>query len=76
MSEIFKLSKLKVGQVGEIVELNEDGLIHKLGISKGMSVIVLHQAVEAVEWLVQIGYNQVFLNKDMLNKIKVKLASI
>ena len=38
-----------------------------------MSVIVLHQAVE---WLVQVGYNQISLNKEMLNKIKVKVASI
>ena len=44
----------------------------KLGIAKGMYVIVLQQAVEAVEWLVQVGYNQIF-KKDMLNNIKVKL---
>ena len=72
MSKIFRLSKLKIGQVGEIVELNEEALINKLGINKGMSVIVLHQAVE---WLVQVGYNQISLNKEMLNKIKVKVAS-
>ena len=42
MSKIFRLSKLKIGQVGEIVELNEEALINKLGINKGMSNIVLH----------------------------------
>lgn len=77
MSEIISLAKLKVGQIGEIVEMKENGktiYVHeKLGIAKGMYVIVLQQAVEAVEWLVQVGYNQIFLKKDMLNNIKVKL---
>jgi len=80
MSKIISLAKLQVGQIGEIVELKENGNIismsEKLGIAKGMSVIVLHQAVEAVDWLVQVGYNQLSLSKEMLNNIKVKLVSI
>jgi len=80
MSEIISLAKLQVGEIGEIVELKENGksisMCEKLGIAKGMSVIVLQQAVEAVDWLVQVGSNQIFLGKDMLNNIKVKLVSI
>ncbi|MFZ7102346.1 MAG: FeoA family protein [Peptococcaceae bacterium] len=80
MSKVFSLAKLKAGQIGEIVELKENGktilMSEKLGIAKGMSVIVLQQAVEAVDWLVQVGYNQITLSKEMLNNIKVKLVNI
>jgi len=77
MSNVFSLAKLKVGQIAEIVELKENGktivMSEKLGIAKGMSIIVLQQAVD---WLVQVGTNQIILSKDMLNNIKVKLANI
>lgn len=73
MSEIFSLARLKVGQIGEIVELKEEELVTKWGIGKGMSVIVLQQAVD---WLVQIGCNQLLLNKETLNKIHVKEANV
>ncbi|MDN5323874.1 MAG: FeoA domain [Clostridia bacterium] len=80
MSKVISLAKLKVGEIGEIVELKENGntilMSEKLGIAKGMSVIVLQQAVEAVDWLVQVGYNQISLSKEMLNNIKVKLVNI
>ncbi|MDK2824304.1 MAG: hypothetical protein PWP71_2222, partial [Clostridia bacterium] len=49
MSKVISLAKLKVGEIGEIVELKENGntilMSEKLGIAKGMSVIVLQQAV-------------------------------
>ncbi|KJS84353.1 MAG: hypothetical protein JM58_10940 [Peptococcaceae bacterium BICA1-8] len=77
MSNVFSLAKLKIGQIGEIVELKENGkttiMSEKLGIAKGMSVIVLQQAVD---WLVQIGSSQITLSKEMLNNIKVKVANI
>lgn len=73
MGEIFNLAKLKVGQIGEIVELKEEQLVHKFGIGKGMSVIVLQKAVD---WLVQVGYNQVVLTKDMVQKIMVKEVKV
>lgn len=73
MSEIFNLAKLKVGQIGEVAELKEESLVHKLGIAKGMSIIVLQQAVD---WLVQVGYNQILLSKDTINKINVKHANV
>jgi Fe2+ transport system protein FeoA len=77
MSHVFSLAKLKVGQIAEIVELKENGktitMSEKLGIGKGMSIIVLQQAVD---WLVQVGSNQITLSKEMLNNIKVKLANI
>lgn len=73
VSEIFSLARLKTGQIGEIVELKEEELMYKLGIGEGMSVIVLQQAVE---WLVQIGYNQLLLNKETLNKINVKEVNV
>ena len=77
MSHVISLAKLKVGQIAEIVELKENGkaifMSEKLGIAKGMSVIVLQQAVD---WLVQVGANQIVLSKEMLNNIKVKVANI
>ncbi|MGI6224871.1 MAG: FeoA family protein [Peptococcales bacterium] len=77
MSHVFSLAKMKIGQIGEIVELKENGKINnmseKLGIAKGMSVIVLQQTVD---WLVQVGSNQITLSKEMLNNIMVKVANI
>lgn len=77
MSHIFSLAKMQIGQIGEIVELRENDknilLSERLGIAKGMSVIVLQQAVD---WLVQVGSNQITLSKEMLNNIMVKVANI
>lgn len=72
MSEIVNLIDLPVGQLGEIVELAEEqqtDIFQKFGAAAGMSVMILHQAVE---WLVQIGYTQMHMNGEYLQKIKVK----
>lgn len=72
MVEIINLSKLKEGVVAEIVEA-EEALFHLLGITKGMSVIVLQKTVD---WLIQVGYDQLVLNEDVVSKIKVKTVNI
>lgn len=72
MVEIMNLSKLKEGVVAEIVE-SEDTLFNLLGIAKGMSVIVLQKTVD---WLVQVGYDQLILKEDMVKKIKVKTVTV
>ncbi len=72
MVEVIDLSRLKEGVVAEIVE-SEETLFHLLGITKGMSVIVLQKTVD---WLVQVGYDQLLLNEDTVKKIKVKTVNI
>lgn len=72
MVEIINLSKLKEGVVAEIVEA-EEALFHLLGITKGMSVIVLQKTVD---WLIQVGYDQLVLKEEVVSKIKVKTVNI
>jgi len=72
MVEVMNLDRLKEGVVAEIVEA-EDALFHLLGITKGMSVIVLQKTVD---WLIQVGYDQLTLKEDVVSKIKVKTVNI
>lgn len=67
MAEAISLKQLGIGELAEIVELDES-CENQFGIDKGMSVVVLQKAVE---WLVQVGYNQISLTRDMLERIKV-----
>lgn len=72
MAEVMNLIDLPVGQLGEIAELpaeHQTDIFQQFGADTGMSVVVLHKAVE---WLVQIGYNQVFMGKEYLHQIKVR----
>ena len=74
MSKVVNLLEFPLGELGEIVELEHHKVMFdQFGASPGMSVVILHQAVE---WLVQIGYTQVTMGKEYLQKIKVKPASI
>ncbi|NCC81156.1 MAG: hypothetical protein EOM04_02660 [Clostridia bacterium] len=72
MVEVMNLNRLKEGVVAEIVEA-EEALFHLLGITKGMSVIVLQKTVD---WLIQVGYDQLLLKEDVVSKIKVKTVNI
>ncbi|MDD4342820.1 MAG: hypothetical protein PHH19_00435 [Eubacteriales bacterium] len=72
MVEVINLNRLKEGVVAEIVEA-EEALFHLLGITKGMSVIVLQKTVD---WLIQVGYDQLLLKEDVVSKIKVKTVNI
>lgn len=72
MVEVVRLNKLREGVVAEIVEA-EEALFGLLGIAKGMSVIVLQRTVD---WLVQVGYDQLVLNEETASKIKVKMVNI
>lgn len=72
MVEVINLNSLKEGVVAEIVEV-EEALFHLLGITKGMSVIVLQKTVD---WLIQVGYDQLVLKEDVVSKIKVKTVTI
>lgn len=72
MAEIMSLIDLPTGQLGEIVELSAEhqhDIFQQYGADKGMSIVVLNKAVD---WLVQIGYNQVFMAKEHLQRIKVR----
>lgn len=74
MSKVVDLLHFPLGEIGEIVELEQQAkMFDQFGVSNGMSVVILHKAVE---WLVQIGYTQVTIGKEYLSKIKVKSASI
>ncbi len=72
MVEVMNLNRLKEGVVAEIVEA-EETLFHLLGITKGMSVIVLQKTVD---WLIQVGSDQLFLKEDVVSKIKVKTVNV
>ena len=72
MVEVMDLSRLKEGVIAEVVEA-EETLFQVLGITKGMSVIVLQKTVD---WLVQVGYDQLELKEDVVKKIKVKTVTI
>lgn len=72
MNDMIKLSKLKEGVLAEIVDA-EEALFNLTGIARGMSVIVLQKTVD---WLVQVGADQLFLKEDVVNKIMVRPISI
>lgn len=74
MSQIVDLCDFPVGELGEIADLEHSAVMFKeFGASIGMPVIILQKAAQ---WLVQIGYTQVNMSKEYLQKIKVKPAGI
>lgn len=72
MSDKIELSKLKEGVLAEIVDA-EEALFNLMGITRGMSVIVLQKTVD---WLVQVGADQLFLKEDVVSKIIVRPVSV
>ena len=74
MSQVFTLCDFPIGELGEITDLEHDTMMfQEFGACVGMPVIVLQKAAQ---WLVQIGYTQINMSKEYLQKIKVKPAGI
>lgn len=74
MSKIVSLCDFPIGELGEIADLEHSAVMFKeFGASIGMPIIILHKAAQ---WLVQIGYTQVNMSKEYLQKIKVKPAGV
>ena len=73
MAEIMRLLDFPEGELGEIVSIEDATLAEKVGADIGMSIIILQKAMES---LVQIGYNQIHLGKEQLNKVTVKEAAL
>lgn len=69
MSHEKKLIELPEGKMGEIVGLANDSIFDTIGAQVGMSVLVLKHAVQS---LIQIGYNQIEVPRDVLDQIIVK----
>jgi len=73
MSKVMELINFPEGELGEIVSVEDRTLAEKIGADIGMSVIILNKAME---YLVQIGYNQIHLKHEHLKKIMVKEAAL
>ncbi len=72
MSQIMRLVDFPEGELGEIVDLEDSDIFERYGAHVGMSIVILHKAME---FLVQIGYNQIHLGHEQLKKIFVKPVS-
>ena len=55
------------------MSLEDNDIFERYGAHVGMSIVILHKAME---YLVQVGYNQILLGQEQLQKIQVKLASL
>lgn len=74
MSKVVDLYDFPMGELGEIVSLEQhDTIFKEFGADLGMSIVILQKAAQ---WLVQIGYTQVSIGREHLKKIKVKPASL
>ena len=76
MQHELTLQDFPLGEMGEIVSLtkeHENAIYHELGIDVGMTVMVLHKAVD---WLIQVGYSQINVGSKYLPHIKVKPVAI
>ena len=73
MSQIMPLLEFPEGELGEIVSLEDNDIFERYGAHVGMSIFFLHKSME---YLVQVGYNQILLGQEQLQKIQVKLASL
>ena len=73
MSKSVRLLDFPEGELGEIVDLEDSDIFEHYGAHVGMSIVILHKAME---FLVQIGYNQIHLGQEQLKKILVKPVSL
>ena len=76
MQNELTLQEFPMGEMGEIVSLtkeHENAIYQELGIDVGMTVMILHKAVD---WLVQIGYSQVDMGSKYLKHIKVRPVTL
>lgn len=69
MSKFFRLDEVAEGKLYEIVSVDDESISHKIGAYSGMSVVVLRKALQSI---VQFGYSQIELERDMLEKIIVQ----
>jgi len=76
MQNELTLQEFPMGEMGEIVSLtkeHETAIYKELGIDVGMTVMILHKAVD---WLIQVGYTQIHVGKQYLPHIKVKPVAV
>lgn len=69
MSDRFRLDEAQEGQLYEIVAINDEKVSHATGANQGMSVVVLKKALQSI---VQFGYSQIEIERDMLRQIVVQ----
>ena len=53
----------------EIVSIDDESISHKIGAYSGMSVVVLRKALQSI---VQFGYSQIEIERELLEKIIVQ----
>ncbi len=69
MSNFFRLDEVCEGKLYEIVSVEDEAVSNELGAYSGMSVVVLRKALQSI---VQFGYSQVEIERDLLKKIVVQ----
>ena len=69
MNKYFGLDEAREGTLYEIVSVSDEALSHEFGAYQGMSVVILKKALESI---VQFGYSQVTMEKELLKKIIVQ----
>ena len=69
MSNFFRLDEACEGKLYEIVSVDDESISHKSGAYSGMSVVVLRKALQSI---VQFGYSQIEIERELLEKIIVQ----
>ena len=69
MSDFFRLDEAYEGKLYEIVSVDDESISHKIGAYSGMSVVVLRKALQSI---VQFGYSQIEIERELLEKIIVQ----
>lgn len=69
MSKFFRLDEVAEGKLYEIVSVDDESISHKIGAYSGMSVVVLRKALQSI---VQFGYSQIEIERELLEKIVVQ----
>ncbi len=69
MSNFFRLDEVAEGKLYEIVSVDDEVISHKIGAYSGMSVVVLRKALQSI---VQFGYSQIEIERELLEKIVVQ----
>lgn len=73
MSKFFKLAEIAEGQLCEIVSIDDEKISQEIGAYQGMSVVILKKALQSI---VQFGYSQIEIEKELLNKITVQRVNL
>lgn len=69
MSKFFRLDEVAEGKLYEIVSVDDEAVSKETGAYSGMSVVVLRKALQSI---VQFGYSQIEIEKELLKKIVVQ----